>query len=595
MLNDKQIEQLVRSFMHEACIHLDIDDSKIHIVYMSLPLRVLICLLKDTDVVVINSNELLRITQKNAYSVIRLETYRVAREIYQRRNSDNVDIQQLDGESKAIDATAFSYALSFLYGLGIVIPKQFGEALPKRIEYILNEDFHEDCYIHRIPDKQFKGEYTYRAKKMPKAHKQIINSVMGVSPKLVTTSVAEGQLGSETNPFRNVLEACDFIQEEEKNAYQADFFHNTVLANRHFNYLPDKNIYNVVWADGKLAYCHPEVPTDGFLVNQLVSGRFSLKPNLYGRKFLFRGQNKYYERCMPGLFRDNEQNYFLKENILYNELRAILSTHPLVKLFESGIELWHDIFRFEVNYGGLAQHYYSKTSFLDLTSDIEAAKFFAVTQYDNKTDEYSPYTKDGLGVIYYYEISEPSAFMPKCGQCLSTIGKQVFMRSGSQHGFLLNMDKGVNFNSLPQVHKVFFKHDASVSEQVFIQSKKGELYFPWDILQEQWKRVLASFEENPSVSMEAVRLDVKDNIGKNETKGSIIRKLSYMYGIGVDKQRIPCFDTDLLDRYYADIKNGWWQDVFCKDLYFAASDGIVYKDMLMKVPIEERYHRFFRR
>lgn len=68
-----------------------------------------------------------------------------------------------------------------------------------------------------------------------------------------------------------------------------------------------------------------------------------------------------------------------------------------------------------------------------------------------------------------------------------------------------------------------------------------------------------------------------------------------MYGIGVDKQRIPCFDTDLLDRYYADIKNGWWQDVFCKDLYFAASDGIVYKDMLMKVPTEERYCRFFRR
>lgn len=422
-----------------------------------------------------------------------------------------------------------------------------------------------------------------------------MNSVMATSPKLVATSVAEGQLGSEAHPFRNVLEACDFILEEEKKAYQADCFHNTVLANRCFNYLPDRNIYNVVWADGKLAYCHPEVPADGFLVNQLVSGRFSLKPNLYGRKFLFRGQNRYYERCTPGLFRNKEQNYFLKENIRYNELRAILSTHPLVKLFESGIELWHDLFRFEVNYGGLAQHYYNKTSFLDLTSNIEAAKFFAVTQYDSKNDEYSPYTKEGLGVMYYYEISEPNAFMPKRGQCLSTIGKQVFMRSGNQHGFLLNMDKGVNFNSLPQVHKVFFRHDANVSEQVFMQSKKGELYFPWDILQEQWKRVQASFEANPCVSLEAVRINVKDNIDKHETEGSIIRKLSSMYGIDVDKQRIPCFDSDLLDRYYTDIKNGWWQDVFCKDLYFASSDGIVYKDMLMKVPNEERYFRFFRR
>lgn len=111
-----------------------------------------------------------------------------------------------------------------------------------------------------------------------------------------------------------------------------------------------------------------------------------------------------------------------------------------MQLFEQGIDLWHDIFRFEVNYGGLAQHYYNKTSFLDLTSDIDTAMFFAVTDYH--FDEYTPHTDtSSLGVMYYYELAEPGAFSLQKQQHLSTIGKQPFMRSGNQHGFLLKWRK----------------------------------------------------------------------------------------------------------------------------------------------------------
>ena len=553
----------------------------------------MVLLLKESDDIFIDTNLLAKVVENNTYTSLRLEIYRVAREIYQRRKHQAEGTQE-DIKADANDAYAFAYALSFLNGLSVIIPRLFADDWCPRILYILNDEFHENCVLHSFPDSHFNDEFCYRAKKTKEARLAELQLHSETKPLIVAPNISNSEKGSETNPFDNVVEACRFIKEEERKAFEKDDYMSNILAKRQFNYCADVNIYNIKWADGKSAYCHPELPADAFIVNQLMSGKLSLKPNLYGRKFLFRGQSKYYNVCTPGLFRNPKQSCFLKELIQYDELRAVLATHPLVQLFEQGIDLWHDIFRFEINYGGLAQHYYNKTSFLDLTSDIDTAKFFAVTDY--RFDEYTPHTDtSSLGVMYYYEIAEPGAFSPQKQQYLSTIGKQPFMRSGNQHGFLLNMEKGANFNEFSQVHKVYFRHDPSISQQIFEESRNGEKYFPSDILQVQWKRFLKQFEKNPVVSLEAVKINVKDNAVHHETIKSISRKLDNMYGIKVDKDRIPAFDADLMDQYYEDMKNGWWQDVFCKDIHFVSGDGIVYKDMLMQIPNDSRYARFFTR
>lgn len=596
MLSFDNIKHLTRSFLKEACEYLGMDHSGIGIVYMPMPVHMrLIMLLRDADVIAVDKGMLADIARRDCYTVLRHDVYRAARELYQRQcHKSDGKIQ--DEKEEAADAEAFSYALCFLYGLSIVIPHQFESDLVPRIERILCDEFNEDCILYKIADTQFPGEFRYRARKADEAHDKELKRLNVIRPVIVSKSTVEGDKGSETNPFDNVIKACEYIQKEEAKAYSDDLYLSRELAKRKFNYCPERNIYNILWADGKSSYCHPEIPEDGFIVNQLQSGKFSLKPNLYGRKFLYRGQSKFYDDCTPSLFRDKKQNYFLKELIQYDELRAVLQSHPLVRLFEPGIDLWHDIFRFEVNYGGLAQHYYNKTPYLDLTSDIDAAKFFAVTDYFDKEDEYRPHISTGeLGVLYFYEISEPGAFLPYREQHLSTIGKQVFMRSGMQHGFLLNMDKGSNFNSFPQVHKVFFRHNDELAQKIFKESGNGSKYFPADILQIQWKRFTKEFKCNPAVSLDAVKINVQDNIQHHETVQSIIRKLNKNYNITVDKDRTPCFDEDLLDKYYEDIRNGWWQDVFCKDIYFVGSDGIVYKDMLMKAPSCSRYKAFFYR
>lgn len=594
MLTKENVKQLVRGFLHEACGYLGINDTQISIGYMAMPVpTMMVLLLKDSDDIFIDTNLLAKVVENNTYTSLRLEIYRVAREIYQRRKHQAEGTQE-DIKADANDAYAFAYALSFLNGLSVIIPRLFADDWCPRILYILNDEFHENCVLHSFPDSHFNDEFCYRAKKTKEARLAELQLHSETKPLIVAPNISNSEKGSETNPFDNVVEACRFIKEEERKAFEKDDYMSNILAKRQFNYCADVNIYNIKWADGKSAYCHPELPADAFIVNQLMSGKLSLKPNLYGRKFLFRGQSKYYNVCTPGLFRNPKQSCFLKELIQYDELRAVLATHPLVQLFEQGIDLWHDIFRFEINYGGLAQHYYNKTSFLDLTSDIDTAKFFAVTDY--RFDEYTPHTDtSSLGVMYYYEIAEPGAFSPQKQQYLSTIGKQPFMRSGNQRGFLLNMEKGANFNEFSQVHKVYFRHDPSISQQIFEESRNGEKYFPSDILQVQWKRFLKQFEKNPVVSLEAVKIKVKDNAVHHETIKSISRKLDNMYGIKVDKDRIPAFDADLMDQYYEDMKNGWWQDIFCKDIHFVSGDGIVYKDMLMQVPKDTRYARFFTR
>lgn len=62
---------------------------------------------------------------------------------------------------------------------------------------------------------------------------------------------------------------------------------------------------------------------DAFIATRLMSGRYSLRPNISRQSALFRGEPEYGDNyaCCPRMFRNSPR--YLAQNIKYEELRQI--------------------------------------------------------------------------------------------------------------------------------------------------------------------------------------------------------------------------------------------------------------------------------
>lgn len=589
---------LIGNFIREACEALEMEVGDIAVVSGPVPafMPVFSILLKGGETILINKGVERKLVEEHTFTPLRMEIYRHVRTIQTLRKKGQ-DYQMTEEDEK--DSYAFAVALTMLKGVvHYIIPGNPLEdaRFESRLKHIIHDELHEICTLVREYSPYHKHEI-YALAKSENSIRKMIEHDRRVDKTPKATVLVKGEKGTCENPFDNILDAVAYVEAQEDQSYQRDEELQRIAQQR-YNYDGKSNRYNIPWANGRITLQKNDLPSDGFILNQLYSGRFSWKPNLYRRKFLYRGQSKYHDPCVPTMFRTTGKTYFLDDVIWNIEMGLLIKSHPLAKLLGEGIWMLHDPFVFEINTLGLCQHYYNKTSVLDLTSDMKAAQFFAITDYkrdDEKgIDQYLVHKDDGKpGVLYYYEIIMPDAFQPQGGQQhLTSIGKQVFMRSGQQHGFLVNMTPGVNFHDLPQVHKVFFRHDDAISQRLFDESHSGADYFPVDPLEKMWKRKLRQNLADARVSYRTVEEDVRNNSG--ETFDSIRAKLESSH-ITVDMGYEPRFDDDLLDEYYDSIQQGWWQDVYCKDLYFAGADGPLYKNALMQLPNRPEYKWAFYR
>ena len=406
----------------------------------------------------------------------------------------------------------------------------------------------------------------------------VVSSVMPVSDSLK---------GTYENPYENVYEAMDFIRAMEAAAWKNDSLLREISQQKYF-YDCEQGHFRITWASPYVAHYRNDYPKHSFIFNQMNTRFFSLKPNLYGQKFIYRGQSDCFpgKPCVPNLFRDpkhNDEGYYLDFLIYSQEMECLIASHPLVKYLESGVDLLHDKFPFRTNYLGLAQHYYNKSSMLDFSSDLDVAQFFAVTEYDREADNYYPcHDKGKIGVIYCYELQFPGAFGEHKGYALKTIGKQLFMRSGNQSGLLLEMAKGVDLKKIPEVQKIYFKQVPDISDRIFEKSGRGSLYFGEDLLQHAWYDRFKQRAKDGVVSMAAVDLNYSNNKDK-ETKDRIISNLAKR-NISIDNY-IPCFSEEELDMFRKDVRDGWWDD-FCSDIHFYGPEDELYRDALRHLDIQ---------
>lgn len=465
---------------------------------------------------------------------------------------------------------------------------------------MLKEEFGMECQIKKgfdIATRRIR-EFVSFTPDESKKRGGVISQLYNESKKNKLSYINEGELGSKSNPFRNVDDAADYILNLEEEWLQKDQYRQLIKDEQyHYDYTND--FFRISWASPSVGYYHLENATyPCFTVNQLelrpeeggkLMPRFTIKPSLRHNKFLYRGQAEFYPKCLPSMFRA-EKDYFVDDMIQINELECLLKTHPLVKLFEQGFKLLHEQIRFKINYRGLAQHYYNNTDYLDLTSDMDVAKFFAVTTFCMKEDCYKKYDKEGLGVLYYFDL-KPDSFQKneQRSYIIDNIGKQPFMRSGNQSGFLIHMSKGDDFNMYPEVRYVYFRHDSAITDRIFAQYDNGNKIMPDEILRRHWYARMNDGEAKKIVSADAVKLNFVNNSHESHNK---IRKALLQKGFKI-KSYHPCFTEEELGVYYQTAPQFW--EEFCSNIYFYGPEGALLKKHLMNLPNDPRYRWAFYR
>lgn len=487
-------------------------------------------------------------------------------------------------DSRDEDSIDFAYALMMLKGIhpNAKMPNR------KAIEMLRNE-FCIDCDLDVAYDKEKNKQPILRFR--TSAQEQLLHEFKELSLANVNRSldnITEGQLGSKSNPFANVDKAADYILKIEQERLATDKYRQLIDNEQYFY---DGISFRIPWASANVSYYPIEdAQRNCFVVNQLSThNKFVFKPSLANNKFLYRGQAEFYPQCLPSLFRKKEDNY-IDDMIQINELECVLKSHPLVKLFEQGLELFNDQFWFNINYKGLSQHYYGNTDYLDLTSDMDVAKFFAVTTFSIQKDCYEKFLKNGLGVLYYFDLKADSFQKSKQRTYfIDNIGKQPFMRSGNQFGFLVKMNKGDDFNTYPDVRYVYFRHERSVTDRIFSQFDNGNKIMSDEILRKHWHTRMNNEESRKIISNDAVKLNFKYNSHESHNK---IRKELQRKGYKI-KNYHPSFTKEELDIYYQTAPKFW--EEFCSNIYFYSPEGALLKEHLRNLPNNPRYRWAFYR
>lgn len=612
-LTDAEIMDMLIGFYSEALVFLKVPkeswaevkmgvsingtDGKATIIYIDYEKkRILVCLPVLRLMILTSSS-----TSGDGPSIYRFHGYKLARFWQQYLKTGQCRKYETDK-----DSCTFSMALDILKGLPQIdvpvddnVTKLFGFNPFDRNAAIsmLRDEFGIECCIKKAIDVNKNKRIVVTLTEQENRRRGLeYLKLWDDCNKRPLDKVDEGKPGSKSNPFENVDEAAAYILKIEKDRLDTDPYRQ-MIAKEQFFFDFDRGYFRIPWASANVSY----YPLNGvkypcFVVNQLSqrSGhynempRFSIKPSLAHNKFLFRGQSEFYDPCVPSMFRDLDkvaEHQYVDDVIQTNELEVLLRQHPLVQLFEQGFYLLHEFFRFRVDYAGLSQHYYNHTPLLDLTSDMEVAKFFAVTKFNMEKDCYEKYEGKQLGVLYYYDLGA-DAFTFREGReyKIETIGKQPFMRSGNQSGFLIYLNDKMNFNELPEVRYVFFRHDQKVTNRIFVDSENGNKYMPHEMLRTHWHKRMSDEKAMKEISREALKLNFEHN--RDVSHKSIIKELRDK-GFHISVKNKPYFSKEELNIYYAGALDFWKE--FCSNVHIYSPEGALLHRYLVNLPNDQRY------
>ena len=181
---------------------------------------------------------------------------------------------------------------------------------------------------------------------------------------------------------------------------------------------------------------------------------------------------------------------------------------------------------------------------------------------------------ESTGVLYALPIYKSLSRNLIYGYRITSIGKQYcFERPARQLGFLIDCSGGKDLIDHPLLLRAEFRHNKTITEQIYNNMGCGNAIAPPDPLEDYWRHCRDIKGVLPlGISNKAIELNLFSN--PNETYSTLVNKLlSYKDDTGAPVFKLtgetwPEFPRYILEQYWADIKNGWWEDVFCDNIYF---------------------------
>jgi hypothetical protein len=374
----------------------------------------------------------------------------------------------------------------------------------------------------------------------------------------------------EIQDFPNIIELIGALNELESLVFQQEGEWEDTL-----HHIPS-------WIDDPYIDFINDADDDAFVFKRLDSKRYSLKPNLSSHRFIFRGQNKPYDKIQSSFERKTLDEKLIS-NLKYADFKFLLQSHPLFMLFDRGIYLpprKKPVF-IEMNYWGLSQHYGFNTGLLDFTTDISVAAFFATTKYLGD-DTYEPITDTTaypFGVIYVHQLQPEISFKT----CFRSIGLQVFPRTAKQKGLFFQEDSP--FRCEDVVAAFYFRHDPDLSLRIYNEMEKGAMLFPKDMLAPYAQDILKSNTISGQAFAYNLYVNPRDDMQTNLCR---VRDKDH----DIDFHKAWMFTEEMLEPYYKEIRHGLWES-FCNQVYFAGDEEGHIKESLLAIPNRPEYAQYF--
>lgn len=239
---------------------------------------------------------------------------------------------------------------------------------------------------------------------------------------------------------------------------------------------------------------------------------------------LFRGQWKRYIPCVStatrGIGIDALDLSELSQEHQARLIANLMRTEWFVSLLrETAAVKWLRESRVFLDEIAVAQHYGLPTGYIDLTQSFEVASFFACCRYSAADKSWSS-VEEGEGVIYAVEWRGPSA-----ANSIRPINLQFFPRPSEQWGWTCEVRLGDDFDKMPFVRKLVFKHDAAASRRILARFSQGKDLFPPDPLSDLADVINSSPLLPVDVAERIARDIIDDPHGKPDSTVEVILSL----------------------------------------------------------------------